>query len=70
MKSILVTDKVYDQLESIADEQNELIEVMACLYLERGMGELDRINEEIKSLKAKTELTEAMLESKQDPRRQ
>ena len=61
MKSILITDKVYKQLESIADEQNEMIEVLACMYLERGMDEINRLHKQIDIAKAETEFYEAAL---------
>ena len=61
MKSILITDKVYDQLKTIAEDQDEMIEVVACLYLGRGMGEIKRLDEKIEAIKANTQFYEAAL---------
>ena len=44
MKSILITDKMYDQLVDLSIEQDEFLEVMACFYLERGIGEAYRLD--------------------------
>jgi len=72
MKAILITGKLYDQIKAFADSEDEMIEVAACFFIKTGMKEmhkLDDLKEECERLKAETELTEAMLESKQDTRR-
>lgn len=69
MKAILITEDIYNQLERIADNEGEPIEVMACMYLKRALGELDRLSEQIESLKGETEMNKAMLESRQILRR-
>ena len=43
MKSIDVTDKMYNQLESMAIEQDEFLEVVTCFYLEIGIRETYRV---------------------------
>ena len=40
MKSVLVTDEMYDQLVDLSIEQDEYLEVMTCAYLEIGIQEL------------------------------
>jgi hypothetical protein len=69
MKGIFITDKIYKQLESMAIEQDQDIDIVACMYLQRGMGELDRLEKRADEFKATAEMSEAMFESKLDNRR-
>ena len=44
MKSINITDKMYDQLVELSIEQDEFLEVMTCAYLEIGISESHRVD--------------------------
>lgn len=64
MKQVLITDKLYDQLKVAADDYAEVIDVVACMYLERGLDEINRMLKQIEKAEANNEFTEAIYESR------
>lgn len=51
MKSIQVTDEMYDRLVELSIEQDEYFEVMTCAYLEIGIRETHRADGSIEFYK-------------------
>lgn len=65
MKTIQITNYLYDKLKAVSDEQDEDIAVVACLYISQGMKIFPQLQDENKSLKDEKIFNQAVNESNQ-----